>query len=73
MKKLICLALFLGGCTFVPAGQGGMYYQAPPVVYEPVAPVVIVPYYYSPYYCYGCWYGYWGGRWGYHRGGGHHR
>ena len=46
-----------------------------PVVVSPPPPVIViepvVPYYYSPYYCYGCWYGYWGGHWGYHRGGGH--
>jgi hypothetical protein len=36
-------------------------YVAPPVV------VVVEPYYYSPYYCYGCWHGWYGGRYGYHR------
>jgi hypothetical protein len=27
----------------------------------------VEPYYYSPYYCYGCYYGWHGGRYGYHR------
>ena len=38
----------------------GPVYVAPPVV-------VVQPYYYSPYYCYGCYYGWYGGRYGYHR------
>ena len=35
-----------------------------------IGPPVIVPYFYSPTYCDGCWYGDWEGHRGYHRGGG---
>lgn len=70
MRQLLLglVLLLCAGCV----GAWGPDVPRPVVVAPPVyvtPPVVIVePYYYSPYYCYGCWYGWYGGHYGYHRG-----
>lgn len=74
LPRMVLLALLaLATCTGCVVGgyapRPVVVAPSPPVVVVPAPPPVVVvePYYYSPYYCSGCWHGWYGGRYGYHR------
>lgn len=66
MIRALGLALLVslsGGCV----GMWGPDVPRPVVIVPAPVVVEVEPYYYSPYYCYGCWRGWYGGHYGYHR------